>query len=41
MFRIVAIIVVALAALDFYFLDGTYLHHVQAMLADMRHYILH
>jgi hypothetical protein len=41
MFRIVAIIVVALAAFDFFFLDGTYLHHVQAMLAEMRHYMLH
>jgi hypothetical protein len=41
MFRIVAMIVVALAAYDFFFLDGTYLHHVQAMLADMRHHFLH
>jgi len=41
MFRIVAIIVVALAAFDFFFLDGTYLHHVQSMLAEMRHHILH
>jgi hypothetical protein len=41
MFRIVAIIVVALAAIDFFFLEGTYLHHVQAMLAEMRHHILH
>ena len=41
MFRVVAIAVVALAAYDFFVLDGTYLHHVQAMLADMRHYILH
>ncbi len=41
MFRIVAIVVVALAAIDFFVLDGTYLHHVQAMLADMRHHILY
>ena len=38
MFRIVAIVVVALAAFDFFFLDGTYL---QAMLADMRHHFLY
>jgi len=41
MFRIVAIIVVALAAFDFFFLDGTHLHHVQAMLAAMRHHFLY
>ncbi len=41
MFRIVAMIVVALAAYDFYVLDGTYLHYVQAMLADMRHHFLY
>ncbi len=40
MFRVVAIAVVALAAYDFFVLDGTYLHHVQAMLEDMRHHIL-
>ncbi len=41
MFRVVAIVVVALAAIDFFFLDGTYLHHVQAMLTDMRHHFLY
>ena len=30
---------VALAAFDFFFLDGTYPYHVQAMLAEMRHHI--
>ena len=41
MFRTVAIFVVALAAFDFFVLDGTYLHHIQAMLTDMRHHVLH
>ena len=40
MFRIVAIALVALAAFDFFFLDGTYLHYVQAVVAAMRHHLL-
>jgi hypothetical protein len=38
MFRIVAIVVVALAAVQEK--KSTYLHHVQAMLAAMRHHLL-
>jgi hypothetical protein len=41
MFRIVAIALVAVAAFDFFVLDGTYLHYVQAMLADMRYHFLY
>jgi hypothetical protein len=40
MFRVVAIALVALAAFDYLYLDGKYIHSVQAMMLSMLHFMV-
>ena len=40
MFRVVAIGLVALATFDIYFLDGKYIHTVEALARSLAHFLI-